>query len=213
MRFGVAESLEAVVAAWRLVYQSHRRGGLIEHNSFGVHTDPQAIGKHSAVVTGSIGGLCVTTLTAITDSPVGLPLDGTYSVELDTWRGEGRRLMEVALVADRRKQLVRANQSLFQLMRFAFYFGSHQDITDFLVGVPARAAKFYARTFGFELINSGTESNVLMRANVQCLMDQSPRHPMIEYFLSHRLDADAFSNRFRFEDMQLSETVLAAFGK
>src|SRR5437660_92608 len=116
LNFFVARTLDDVVEAWSVVYYAYLRAGLIDSNPFEVHTVPQALGPHTLVVTGCLGPLSVSTLSAYVDNPAGVPLDAVYRAELDGLRKQGRRIMEVGLFADRRDHIARTAPGLPELM-------------------------------------------------------------------------------------------------
>ncbi len=169
LHFTVAQSVEQVIEAWRLVFDACHRAGLIAYNEHRLHfTRPAATGR-SAIILGSIRGLAVSTLTAVADDADpprsdgdgntggdarggGLALDHTFGPQLDVLRRQGRRLMEVGLFADRRRHLSRTTESLLQLMRYAFHFGLAQGVTDFVIAVCPRHRRFYERFLGLEAI-------------------------------------------------------------
>ena len=122
LHYHVANSIEEPLDAWRLVYLSYQRDELIDPNPFGIHTVSQAVGTKTAIALARFGNLAVSTLSAYADGPTGLPLDTVYHAELEALRRSGRLAMEVGLLADRREQVSRSVESLFELMRFAFYF-------------------------------------------------------------------------------------------
>src|SRR2546421_4112568 len=157
LHYHIASTIEDVLDAWRLVYLSYQRDELIDPNPFGIHTVPQAVGPNTAVAIARYGNLAVSTLSAYADGPAGLPLESVYHWEIEAIRRSGRLPMEVGLLADRRDQVSRSVESLFELMRFAFYFAvdlaSEQGIVG-VVGVHPRHAPFYKRLFGFEQIGA-----------------------------------------------------------
>jgi hypothetical protein len=216
--YRVARDIEEVSTAWRMVYMAYRRGGLIEPNPHRMHTAPQAVGGHAAVIAGYIGPLCCSTLTAFADNPAGLPLDRVYGAELQALRAEGRVLMEVGLFADRRKQLSRTAEALFQLMRYAFYYGLRSRITDFVIGVHPRHARFYTRAFGFETLGQAksypavnNRPVVLLRGDLDSKLKLRPLHPALEYFVANPIDDGQFCQRYNFDPHEIESSSIGAF--
>src|SRR5690349_21354447 len=95
--FQTAKSLDDVVAAWRVLHDAYVRVGFITANPFGIHTVPQAVGPHSLVMVGQIQGLTVSTITAIGDNPLGVPVESVYPDEIAQLRSQGRKVLEVGL--------------------------------------------------------------------------------------------------------------------
>ncbi|MCC7192600.1 MAG: hypothetical protein IT444_07445 [Phycisphaeraceae bacterium] len=218
LTFSVARNLDEVTAAWRMVYMAYRRSGLIEPNAYRIHTAPQAVGPHAAVISAQIGEVTVSTLTAFADGPVGLPLDRVYEAELKAFRAEGRSLMEVGLFADRRIELHRTAESLFELMRYAFYYGLRTKVTDFVIGVHPRHARFYTRAFGFEAIG-GTRTYpavnhrpvVLLRGDLDAKLKLTPLHPALDYFVNNPVPTTLFDERFSFAASALGGSIIEQF--
>ena len=162
--------------------------------------------------------LTVTTLTAMADGPKGLPLDRVYKDELTKLRGQGRTLVEVGLFADRRKHLARTAEALFQLMRYAFFYGKERGMTDFVIGVHPRHARFYIRALGFDYLGAervypavNDRPVVLLRGDIQARLKCDPLHPALDFFVKNPLEADEFRHRFEFKPLQIVGSSLEAF--
>lgn len=216
--YRVADNLEDVVSAWEMVYQSYRRKDLISPSPHRLHTAPQAISHDTAVILGSLSSLTVTTLTAMADGPKGLPLDRVYEDELAKLRSQGRTLVEVGLFADRRKHLARTAEALFQLMRYAFFYGLERGMTDFVIGVHPRHARFYIRALGFDYLGAervypavNDRPVVLLRGDIEARLKCNPLHPALDFFVKNPLDADVFRHRFEFKPLQIVGSSLEAF--
>ncbi len=218
LTYWVAEDLGGVLAAWQMVYQAYRRKELIEQNPYRLHTAYEAVGDRTAVIVGGLGPVVVSTLTALADGPDGLPLDRVYRRELDELRAQDRTLIEVGLFADRRRHLARTAEALFQLMRYAFYYGVEQGMTDFVIGVHPRHARFYVRAFGFDYLGQETTYSavndhpvVLLRRNIQASLQADPLDPALAYFVEHPVDPTTYSRRFLFKVEEVAGTKLEEF--
>lgn len=221
MRYQPARDLKQVIEAWRLVYAAYRRIGIIPPNPFSLHTAPSVTAADSAVIVGDIRGLTCSTLTAMIDrpdQPPTLPLDRVYSQELAKLRQGGKRLMEVGLFADRRTQLSRTAESLFELMRYAYYFGASRKVSDFVIGVHPRHAAFYVRAFGFEIwadpktypaVNNNPV--VLLYGDLNEYLEQGKSKPAMNFFLERPMDHTAFQNITPLNADALKGTEIAAF--
>src|SRR5690349_17667085 len=86
VRFRVARDLQEVLAAWRMVYQVYLGSGLIHPNPYSIHTTPQTLSQSSAVFHGSRADNIESTLTAVVDGPMGLPMDCVYKHDIDVLR-------------------------------------------------------------------------------------------------------------------------------
>src|SRR4051812_16062646 len=218
LNFYVARTLDDVLEAWQLVYIAYRRAELIDANPYELHTMRQAVGPQTLVVTGCLGPLSVSTLSVYVDSPVGLPLDSVYKDALAKLRGEGRRLMEVGLFGDRRDHLNRSAEGLFELMRFAYYYGVYNKVDDAVIGIHPDHAAFYARFFAFEQIGDArdypTVKNnpvVPMRWDFQAQPKLDPLPKGLRYFAENELPERVFASRYLFDEGQVATSPIAQF--
>jgi hypothetical protein len=172
----IASSLQQVTEAWQLVYQVYVEAGLVQANTAGLHTVPQAIDPETAVIVGKPSGetppprrrgalpmpllgpgeartarqRARSTVTAHLDGDQCLALDKIYGRELDVLRRSGRKLCEFGLLADGARQAHRSARTLFDLMRGVILYALHRQCDEAVIGVHPRHAGFYCRTLGFE---------------------------------------------------------------
>jgi hypothetical protein len=218
LTFGVAQTLDEVLSAWRLVYSAYLRSGLIDPNPFELHTTPRAVGPHTAVIIARLGDVVVGTLSAMLDNPGGLPLDAVYPGELAALRREGRRLMELGLFADRREQLSRSLGTLLEMMRLATYFGIHNDRTDAVIGVHPRHAGFYQDYLAFDRMGRPS-THPAVRNNAVVLLRLSwfdrLRHgdlpPGMRHVAETPVDQELYRTRFRFEPGDITASVIERY--
>ncbi len=218
LSYTVADSLDDVEAAWRLVYRAYLRTGLIAPNPTSIHTQPLVVGPHTMVVIGRIGPVAVSTLSAYLDSERGLPLDSAYGEQLADRRNAGRRLAEAGLFADRRAKLTRSADSLFELMRYVVFFSMHGGADDLMIGVHPRHAPFYSRFLGFEVCGEEKRYSivndnpvVLMKMDLAARFSETPRRRGIAFFEQHALGPDAFAQRYRFPGDELEASDIGEF--
>jgi hypothetical protein len=215
-----ATSLEQVELAWQLVYDRYSQSGLIEENPFCIHAFPTAVGQHACVIWGPDGPKVGYTMTLFRDSPVGLALDSVYAQHLDEMRGKGCRLLEVGMLADRRRCASRSIAALFSMMRWAIHYGLRTDSTDIVIGVHPRHAPFYIRCYGFEkfapptsypMVRNNPVVPLRLRLLEQLAKDALPRG--LVHARDNPIPASAFSHRFAFEPEQLRGSLIADFLK
>jgi hypothetical protein len=200
--FKLAATLDDVIDAWELVYQSYRSKGLIGPNAQGIHLVPEAIQPNTAVVVGRIHGLVVSTMTIYPDGERGLPLQRVYKEKLDALRLGGRELVEVGLFADRREKIERSVFALMELMRQTFFYALHRGASDILIGVHPHHAGFYKRCFAFEVfaetagcpaVNGSPMVPLRLAIPETYYQDKLPRG--LAMFKADPLDAEAFRDR------------------
>lgn len=215
-----ATSLEQVESAWGLVYERYSQMGLIDENPFGIHAVPTAVGPHACVIWGPEGPDVGYTMTLFRDNPMGLALDSVYGTDLDEMRSKGRRLLEVGMLADRRRCASRGITALFSMMRWAVHFALHNDQTDIVIGVHPRHAQFYVRCYGFEEFAAPT-TYPLVRNHPVVPLRLRLRERLAENVLPRGLadaqnnpvPASAFAHRFAFKPEQLRGSLIAGFLK
>jgi len=215
-----ATSLEQVESAWRLVYERYSEIGLIDENPFGVHAVPSAVGQHACVIWGPEGSEVGYTMTLFRDNPMGLALDSVYAGYLDELRRKGRRLLEVGMLADRRRGASRGIRALFGMMRWAIHYGLHTGLTDIVIGVHPRHTQFYVRCYGFEQFAPPTSypmvrDNPVVPLRLRLLeglaKDELPRG--LADARANPLPGSKFSHRFTFEPEQLRGSLIAGLLK
>jgi len=209
LNYRPAANAEEVCDAWALVYEAYVRTGLIDPNPHSLHTYPQILDSEYVVIIGQIDSLTVSTLSAyVGDAPGSLPLESIFANEIDEFRQQGKRLLELGLFADRRQHIFRSFDALLELMRFTTYFGICQGCSDAVIGVHPDHVGFYERILGFEA-HGTVKPHPGVRGHPAVLMQmdwsrQSSREVPakgIRYFLDHPLDASAFAERCRSLDL------------
>ena len=203
-----------------MVYERYSQMGLIDENPFGIHAVPTAVGQHACVIWGPEGPEIGYTMTLFRDNPMGLALDSVYASHLDGMRKKGRRLLEVGMLADRRRCASRGITALFSMMRWAIHYALHTGLTDIVIGVHPRHAQFYVRCYGFEEFAPPTSYPMVKDHPVVPLrlrLLESLRKDVLPRGLAdacaNPVPASAFSHRFAFEPEQLRGSLIAGFLK
>jgi len=217
LSIGVAQRCTEVIDAWRLVYRSYRRTGIIDANEAELHTTPLAIDPRTSVILGNAGDELAATLSIMHDAGRGLPLDTVYARELGEMRQRGERLLEVGLFADRRARMARSVMAIFGMMRFVFYSARFTGST-ILAGVHPHHAGFYVKSFGFEVVGEPStypvvkdQPIVLLRGDweKQLRADPLPRG-LVEY-VNRPLPVDTFESRFQLTPASIAGTPIEQF--
>ena len=166
-RLRVANDLETRRRAYRLVYQMYlERGYACPQPSEMWVTAHDAL-PETVTLFVEHEGRTVAALTAVPDSPLGLPADELYSQELNTLRRQGRRLCEVisfGVNLDVNDSLILGR--LFRGLHTYAYRIARQ--TDFVVTVTPRHARYYRRLLCFEGLGP-EKAHPRVRDTVGCL--------------------------------------------
>ena len=200
MNYKVASTLTEVLDAWCLVYNQYLKAALISPNRMSVFTFPEYISNNAAVILGKKMGYTVCTVSALLDSERGLPLDNYYKKELDILRKDGRKLIEIGLLADARGSS--QVQDIVDLMQCIARFGVYSDYHDFVIGVNPRRLNFFKEIFGFKALGVVKDYGKLQAAPVVLLFAHGKELATISkaantkiYFEPSQLD---FANRHKF---------------
>ncbi len=164
MNYNIASTFHDIIDAWSLVYRQYLATSLIEPNPLELFTFPEYISNQSAVIIGKEMGEIVCTASGLLDGEKGLPLDTYYHDELNLLRIEGKRLIEIGLVADTRKTDGMANA--IELMNNIARFGVHANHLDYVVGIHPKRVNLYNRLWGFKPIARAKEYDTLRTAPV-----------------------------------------------
>lgn len=189
--------------ALQLVYRNYRELGILEHNASGQHDCPQLYSNTATTIAATIGNVCVGTISAYLDHPEHrLPLDGPCGKVLDEARAGGGTVLEVGLLACLSEVRERSRMLIFDLMRYATWFGDHLGVTHAVVGVHPHHVPFYTRGLGFEVMGEEQSYDSLGEAPLVplCLHWQKQklaRKPPVgtRYFLDHPVEREAFGRQ------------------
>jgi hypothetical protein len=215
--FRLAVTLEEVIKAWQLVYRAYLRSELILPNRQEIHTNPGAVQEGTVVVVGTLEEEICATISAYLDRSDGLPLDAIYAAELGALRARGHRLVEVGLLADRRAKLSRSFEATLRLMKFAYFWGLLNGMTDIVIGVHPHHSGFYQRVFGFDLV--GEESCcpwvnnapvVPLQLALRMVEDLGGAPRGLRFFMQEPLDGSHFKGRFAPTPAAIEGTIIEA---
>lgn len=216
-----ATSLERVEAAWGLVYDCYTRLGLIDANPFAIHAVPTAVGPQACVLWGPDGPddpAVGYTMTLVADGSRGLALDSVYAARLDALRQSGCGLLEMGMLADRRRSAARSIKVLVTMMRWATCYTLHRGLTDVVIGVHPRHARFYAHYYGFEEFAPPTSYPLVrdhpvvgLRCRLAELLGRARLPRGLAEVRDRPVPAGAFADRFTFAPEQLRGSVIERF--
>ncbi len=146
----LARSLDDLLGSFKILYQAYVRAGLVNENPHELRLTPFHLLQSTEVVIAKLGETVTSTITMVSDSPAGLPMDDMYHEELEAIRQLGTGLAEIGCLADRRQSPIRFVKVFGELARLAVQVASNRGIGALVVATHPRHAGFYTRSFGFE---------------------------------------------------------------
>ena len=156
LEFKIARSKEELLAAFRLVYRSYSRSGLVAENPSRLRLTPFHLLPESEVLIAKLRGTVFTTISLFVDGNHGLPMESMYLKEISTLRQRGLRIAEVGSLADRRNDQFRFIETLAILGRLLAQSAVHRNVDTLVAVVHPRHAKLYKRLLGFKQIGDHT---------------------------------------------------------
>ncbi len=167
LKIEIASNFEEILGAWTVVYEQYLSIAAIPPNPFKIWTFPHYTKGRSITVTGSEHGRVVCTGSAVLDSPDKLPLDNYFGKELDRLRRDGRKLIEIGLLADQRDG---AKLGLSLMLQAALAsFGLHMKHYDFVIGIHPKSIHFYTTHYGFNVLGDKRDYSLLGNTPVTLL--------------------------------------------
>jgi hypothetical protein len=148
--YKIAATYEERSAAFRLLYSSYLRAGLIDANPFETRVTPYHLLATTDVFVASMWDEVIATMSLVGDGELGLPMEHIYAEEVDRLRQRGLRIGEVSALADRRRRLSRTLPVFVGLARLMIQTARERGLQQVLVAVHPRHARFYQRMLSFE---------------------------------------------------------------
>jgi hypothetical protein len=182
--YKIADGFEERCAAFRLVYNSYLRAGLIDPNPHQMRVTPYHLLHTTDVFVARLQDETISTVSLVCDGQHGLPLEVIYPEEVSQLRQRGIRVAEVSALADRRRQLSRTLPVFVPLARLMIQTARARGVEQVLVAVHPRHAKFYQRLLGFEVIGSQKAYPLVSNQPAVPLkldFDRIDRHPPVNY--------------------------------
>lgn len=215
-RCRVARHLSDVLEAWRLVYVTYLRQGLIGANPMSLHTTRHHVGEHATVAIGAIGSAIAWTATMVGD--VGhLPLENTFPQEIPRLRARGK-VIEFGLFASRTDDLHNAGINQIDLMGHLYHTACARGADHMLVGIHPRHQKFWEHGVGMTPIAGPTAMHavrnhpcVLMHLAASDADAQSRNHRVLRHWIKRPTPAAWANDKYTFPAQEIAGTPLGRY--
>lgn len=139
-------------AAFRLIHHSYVRAGLIQPNAYEMRVTPYNLLPTTGIFVAKHQEEVICTVSLVGDGELGLPMEAIYADEIARLRGRGAVLAEVSGLADRRRNIERFFPLFLRLVRVLCPYAKRQGVSELVVAVHPRHARFYQRFLRFERI-------------------------------------------------------------
>lgn len=162
----IARDLEEMKSAFSLVYDEYRKRNYCEESPSRMHYTCFSFLPDARLFVLKEKGKLIGTISLISDSPCGLPMESIFSSEIQAFRKPERKIAEVGLLALKSDAFQRGSFSLanfkklkaaFHLFKAMFDYARDAGTTDFLIAVHPKHEKLY-RTLQFQVLGPAVES-------------------------------------------------------
>ena len=149
--FQIAACIEERRKAWALAYEVYRTKGYAAEDSSGLWYGLHDALFQTVTFLALREGRAVAALTVVFDSPLGLPADEVFGVDLKALRERGRRPCELVSLVSIETDLRLGTEIVKHLFKLA-YLTAHriERATDFIITVNPRHVPFYTHLLQFE---------------------------------------------------------------
>lgn len=172
LEYRIVSTRSERLAAYRLVYETYLRKGLIPPNSFGMRVTPYHMLPTTQTFIAVRKQQIVCAVSLIGDGELGLPMESVYSQEVNDARSRGLSVGEVSCLASRHEDLRQFLPIFVQLTRLMAQHARGEGMDQFLIAVHPKHARFYERFMGFEQIGPLREFPSVQDAPaVACCLD------------------------------------------
>jgi len=162
----IADTVPEWSAAFSIVYDRYRAGGLIDPNPFRMRVLPYHLIVSTNTFIAIQDGRVVCTATLVTDSEDGLPLEPIFPAEVERKRMQGLTLAEVSCLASRVTSARTFFKVFLPLLRLLSQHARHFGVDQLVVACHPKHARLYERSMGFRQFTRETTYGALHNAPV-----------------------------------------------
>ncbi|MCF8104165.1 MAG: hypothetical protein K9K64_01670 [Desulfohalobiaceae bacterium] len=146
-----AENRDELAQAFSLVYEVYFKKKYIKRPaSHGMLYSIYSLLPETTHIVAKSYLTVISTLTEIFDSKTfGLPMDGIYRKELDRFRNQGRKIVELSTLATPREH--RWKNIFHYLVQVMYWYSVYTEVDDVCIAVNPRHVRYYKNLFPFEI--------------------------------------------------------------
>ncbi len=149
-RCKIADTFRERRDAFRLVHENYVRSGLAQPKPNGLRVLPHHLLDSTTIFIATNDHEVVRTSTLVIDGQLGLPLEATYSAEVQERRAQGVRLGEFCCLADSRQLFSGSFPTFVKLNRLMAQFARQAGVEEVLIEVHPRHVRTYVDFLAFE---------------------------------------------------------------
>jgi len=153
----LARSKEDLSQAFRLIFESYFRIGLVAEKPSGLRLTPHHLLPTTEVLLATHQEQINSTVSLFGDGYLGLPMQSMYPKEVKTLRDQGLRLAEIGCLADRRSSQVRFIDTFAQIGVLLVQVARARGIDALVAATHPKHARLYKRLMGFQQIGELSE--------------------------------------------------------
>jgi hypothetical protein len=153
----IARSQDDLMGAFRLVYDSYLRAGLIQPSQDQIRVTAYHLLPTTEVFIAKCGEEVVSTLSLMIDGKLGIPMEQMYPEEVNSFRARGLKVAEVGCLADRRQRPSRYLETFFQMTRLMAQAARYRGVDMLIAAMHPRHAHFYKKLLGFRPFGNETQ--------------------------------------------------------
>lgn len=152
LTYKIAQSQDDLHQAFKLVYKSYRRAGLVDENPSEVRLTPFHLLPSTEVFITKLRDTVVSTVSLIGDGELGLPLESIYGTNVSLIRRRGLRMAEIGSLADRRDSPVRFVETFAAMGQLLAQVAMKRGYDGLVAAAHPKHARLYSRILPFEQI-------------------------------------------------------------
>ncbi len=222
LEYRVARTAEELEKAYSLVYREYRKRNYVVENDCKLRLSIHNALPGTTTFVGTTGSDVLITATIISDSPLGLPMDAIYRLELDRFRRDGKKLGEVSMLASDTELFPEGTSALLNAKKMFFVFflfkcvfdyvrevlrldlicitinPRHELLYDFLLFRPLGELKTYQSVNGAPALAKYVDVNSV---GEECLRDK--KEGLHRMFFRRKTDPEKFSRKLEFTEREL----------
>jgi hypothetical protein len=218
----LATTREDLTRAYELVYREYQPRGYCAPQAAQLHYTAFSLLPFSRTFILEHDGRLVGTISLIEDSPLGLPMEGTFPEQIERYRVNGRKLAEFSLLALDHQVFGTKSFSLtdlgklsatFRLFKICFDYARFvAGITDLVISMHPRHRELYYY-LNFESIGrvrsyEGAQGKPALPMHLeisQCVTMIPPQSALRKYFIDQRVPDEILRKHWNWDDASVSD--------